>query len=196
MELLAKPGLKLAVLPMRDSPVNEAEDDYFHLGFIEDRISDLPRFPNLGIILTTSSFSIPLPSLSDERKNDVPMVFTLGGKKDPIECPASCVAMKTRRFNNGEVEVNFAEQGIPTKPPLFLHGLTARWKEYAPIIQDLSKTGHTYTYHLRGYGASGRATGGYGLPDHSRDALKSIENVIQEPTTIAGHSLGAAVAIH
>ncbi|MEM8952643.1 MAG: tetratricopeptide repeat protein [Verrucomicrobiota bacterium] len=65
METFAAPALRLAVLPASDELADSKEKAYFSRGFIEDLITDLSRFPNLGLISHHSSFSPRIQNLDD-----------------------------------------------------------------------------------------------------------------------------------
>ena len=67
MDLLAAPSLRLAVLPFEDPKDESGEEAYFSRGFVEDLITDLSRFPNLGLISSNSSFDTNLRSLDDRQ---------------------------------------------------------------------------------------------------------------------------------
>jgi pimeloyl-ACP methyl ester carboxylesterase len=100
-----------------------------------------------------------------------------------------------KRFNTGEVELNYAE-GPNNGPPLvILHGTTARWQNYIPLINQFINRWHIYAPDFRGHGSSGRTPYKYGLRYLYNDTVKFISQVVKEPAHIFGHSLGGRIAI-
>jgi pimeloyl-ACP methyl ester carboxylesterase len=99
-----------------------------------------------------------------------------------------------KRFDTGEVDLNYAE-GPPNGPPILLiHGITSNWKRFLPILPSLTLRWHIYAVDLRGHGESGHKKGYYTLKDYEKDIKVFIEKVIQEPTIIFGLSLGGMIA--
>ena len=49
--------LSIAVLPFRSLP-GDRDTDYFALGFVEDLIANLSRFPTLRVIASQSTFDL------------------------------------------------------------------------------------------------------------------------------------------
>ena len=100
-----------------------------------------------------------------------------------------------KRFDTGEVEINYAE-GPNNGPPLvILHGTTARWQNYIPLINRFINRWHVYAPDFRGHGSSGRTPYKYGLRYMYNDTIKFISQVVKEPAHIFGHSLGGRIAI-
>jgi len=100
-----------------------------------------------------------------------------------------------KSFDTGEVVLNYAEGPDNGSPLLLIHGFTRWWKYFQPIIPELSKNFHIFALDLRGHGKSGRAKGHYTLRDYSRDVTAVLENLIQQPTILFGHSLGGWVSL-
>ena len=97
-----------------------------------------------------------------------------------------------KRFDTGEVELNYAEG--PSNGPsfLFIHGVTGNWKIIQLLAPSLHLTWHLYTPDLRGHGKSDRATD-YSAQASVRDLVKLIDDVIIDPPVIFGHSFGGIV---
>ena len=55
-------------------------------------------------------------------------------------------------FNTGTVTINYAEGGASGQPLLLLHGGSARWQSFLPIIPELGQYWHLYVPDLRGHG--------------------------------------------
>ena len=103
--------------------------------------------------------------------------------------------LREKSFDTGEVVLNYAE-GPDNGPPLLLiHGFTRWWKDFQPIIPELSKNYHVFALDLRGHGKSGRVKGHYTLRDYSRDITALLENLIQRPVILFGHSLGGWISL-
>ncbi len=100
-----------------------------------------------------------------------------------------------RYFHTGIVTLNYAE-GAATGPPLvLLHGGSARWQSALPLIPDLSEQWHVYVPDLRGHGQSGHVPDSYRLKDYVADIVSFLEQVVEEPAILFGHSLGGHIAI-
>lgn len=100
-----------------------------------------------------------------------------------------------KKFDTGEVSLNYAE-GDPTGPPLVLiHGFSDNWQAFQPLIGPLSQSWHIYALDLRGHGKSEKKTGAYRYRDHLRDLESFMDGVVAEPAVIFGHSMGGAISI-
>ena len=100
MDALAAPTLRLAVLPSPDASANAADEAYFSRGFVVDLITDLSRFPNLGLISSHSSFSARLRDLDDraiaeELESDLLLKTNVRKRRDEIRINAQLVEPKT-----------------------------------------------------------------------------------------------------
>jgi len=99
-----------------------------------------------------------------------------------------------RRFDTGEVELNYAEGPDNGPPILLIHGITGNWRSFLPIMPSITMRWHVYAVDLRGHGKSGHKTGCYTLRDYERDINTFIDEVINQPTILLGHSLGGMIA--
>ena len=97
-------------------------------------------------------------------------------------------------FNTGTITLNYAEVVSNGTPLILLHGGSARWQAFEDLIPDLSEY-HLYLPDLRGHGKSGRATGHYRLQDYANDIITFIQDYIQQPVYLFGHSLGGIIAL-
>ena len=99
-----------------------------------------------------------------------------------------------RRFDTGEVVLNYAE-GPNNGPPLILmHGVSGTWKYLLPIIDATINRWHIYAFDMRGHGKSGKTPNKYKLLDYARDIGNFIEKELTEPPALFGHSLGGMVS--
>jgi len=99
-----------------------------------------------------------------------------------------------KRFDTGEVELNYAEGPDNGPPILLIHGITGNWRAFLPIMPSITMRWHVYAVDLRGHGKSGHKTGCYTLRDYERDIRTFIDEVINQPTILFGHSLGGMIA--
>ena len=79
---------------------------------------------------------------------------------------------------------------------VLLHGLAGSNRYWGSAYDDLAGAGRLVVPDLLGFGASPRPPSGYGPRDHA-DALATClaEIGVDEPVVVAGHSLGALVAL-
>ncbi len=98
-------------------------------------------------------------------------------------------------FHTGVVTLNYAEGEASGHPLVLLHGGSARWQSALPLIAELSQRWHVYAPDLRGHGQSGRVPGCYRLRDYAADIAAFLEQVVQQPAVLFGHSLGGHIAI-
>ena len=121
MEALSTPTIRLAVLPHEISA--ERGEGYFIRGFVEDLITDLSRFPNLGLIASHSSFADKLHGLSDDQISEelgADFVLKAGIRKqgDALRLSAQLVNPPTsevlwaERFDTSTEEVFEIQDGI------------------------------------------------------------------------------------
>lgn len=102
--------------------------------------------------------------------------------------------LNEQQFHHGGLSLNFAT-GPRSGPALvFFHGVTRRWQSFVPLIPALSVRWHIHALDHRGHGRSARAKFGYLVRDYVRDAVAFVQNQVQGPVVLYGHSLGAMVA--
>lgn len=100
-----------------------------------------------------------------------------------------------KTFDTGEVIINYAESADFGDSMLMLHGVTARWQSCFPLLPYLILHWHVFAPDFRGHGKSGRVPGTYKIPSYVRDVKSFIQQVVQKPVVIFGHSLGGRVAL-
>ena len=98
-------------------------------------------------------------------------------------------------FDTGELKLNYIRGSEGSQPMLLLHGITARWQDFLPIIPPLVLRHTVFALDFRGHGKSDRATDGYNLTKYAKDIVAFSQNQLQQPAVYFGHSIGAAVAI-
>jgi pimeloyl-ACP methyl ester carboxylesterase len=77
---------------------------------------------------------------------------------------------------------------------VLLHGGSARWQYFDPIVPELAARWHLYAVDLRGHGKSGRTPGHYALRDYAADICAFLLRV-SGPASLFGHSLGGMVGL-
>jgi pimeloyl-ACP methyl ester carboxylesterase len=97
-------------------------------------------------------------------------------------------------FDTGATRINYAERPAAGPPSVLLHGGSARWQTWEPLLPTLSQRLHVYAVDLRGHGASEWTPGRYRLRDYADDVVALIRRRIGEPAILFGHSLGGIVA--
>lgn len=100
----------------------------------------------------------------------------------------------SNQFNYNDVRLHYVK-GPDNGPPLvLLHGLSDCWKTYLNLIPFILPYYTLYIPDLRGHGKSYRAES-YKIIDYTYDIGLFLSSLFNEPVSIIGHSLGAAVAL-
>ena len=76
-----------------------------------------------------------------------------------------------------------------------LHGITASAMSWEPVADDLPTEWSLFAVDLRGRGHSAHLPGPYGFGRHIEDVLATVAHLELEQPVLAGHSLGAYVAL-
>ncbi|KXH72353.1 MAG: hypothetical protein AM326_11225 [Candidatus Thorarchaeota archaeon SMTZ-45] len=104
-------------------------------------------------------------------------------------------AFEEKRFNTGELEINYVA-GPNNSPSLVLiPGQGADWTNYRKVLPLLSEKFHVYAIDVRGHGKSDWATGDYSFTSIGRDMTAFLQSVVKEPTIISGNSSGGLIAL-
>ena len=103
--------------------------------------------------------------------------------------------IKEKIFDTGVVTINYAEIPSSNTPLVLLHGGSNRWQSFDNILSDLTATWHVYAPDFRGHGQSTWVPGTYRLQDYADDTRTFLQNCVQDPAYVYGHSLGGAVAL-
>jgi pimeloyl-ACP methyl ester carboxylesterase len=103
--------------------------------------------------------------------------------------------IQERRFDLGNLRLNYAE-GSPSGPPLVLiHGASGRWQNLLPLVEPLATSWHVYAPDLRGHGGSFHQPGGYRIDDFVADIMAFLDVVVGEAVVLFGYSLGGYIAL-
>ncbi len=84
------------------------------------------------------------------------------------------------------------EGGVPL---LLIHGQMVFWQDYAKVLTRLSEYYHVYAVDCHGHGKSSKEPGKYTAKAIGRDLIWFIQNVVEEPVVISGHSSGGLLAV-
>lgn len=106
-------------------------------------------------------------------------------------------APETLRIDVGGAELGVVRwRGVPGTPVAFaLHGITANAWSWAAVARHLDGHVGLVAVDLRGRGSSCGADGPYGMRQHADDVAAVIERLSAAPAVVAGHSMGAYVAL-
>lgn len=112
----------------------------------------------------------------------------------------SAPAFRRATFDLKAGQVAGLAWGDESRPPdiLFLHATGFNAHTYRSLLAPLGERFHVLAVDLRGHGRTTlpNHTFGYGSWNrHRDDVIELIESRIQAPVTLAGHSMGATVAL-
>jgi pimeloyl-ACP methyl ester carboxylesterase len=80
-------------------------------------------------------------------------------------------------------------------PLLLIHGVGARIENWDAVAELLSRNFRVVRYDLRGHGNSSKVRGPYSLELFAQDAVSLLDHLGISHVGVAGHSLGAMIAI-
>ena len=81
--------------------------------------------------------------------------------------------------------------GPDSGPPLLLiHGQTGCWRDYGPVLSQLSHRWQVFAVDCYGHGRSSHDPSLYSLQANGEDLLWLIREVIGRPAAVSGHSSG------
>ncbi len=94
--------------------------------------------------------------------------------------------------------LRFGSQAGPPPTLIFLHATGFNARTYRRVLEPIHGLGSVLAVDLRGHGCSTLLTtmGGYSSWDiHCQDVLELMDRHVQGPVLLAGHSMGATVAL-
>ncbi|MDD5291504.1 MAG: alpha/beta hydrolase [Patescibacteria group bacterium] len=100
-----------------------------------------------------------------------------------------------KKFNTGEVVLNYVEGPDNGPPLLFIPGQMEFWQGYMPVMPHFSKKYHVFVIDLRGHGKSTRTSGRYSYNICGEDLKLFLEKVIKKPAIVSGLSSGAVLSL-
>ena len=95
----------------------------------------------------------------------------------------------------GEVGISVNRAGDGPDPVVCLHGITAQHRAFTTAARFVGPARGLVGVDLRGRGDSDKPDSGYGLEAHAADLIRVLDHLGLEDATIAGHSMGAFVAL-
>ena len=102
--------------------------------------------------------------------------------------------MIERTVSLADIDIHYVEDGDSGPPVVLLHGITDSLESYLPVLPHLVATARVFALDFRGHGDSSRGPTPYRLDSYTRDIEGFLNQVVQEPALVAGHSLGGLVA--
>ena len=116
---------------------------------------------------------------------------------DKYESALKKVGASEKQFTlpSGNV-INYGETENDKPALLLIHGQGGLWEDYALVMPELSKNWHIYAIDVYGHGESSHDESLYYLDVNGNDIITFINEVIGEPTVVAGHSNGALTAAY
>lgn len=101
--------------------------------------------------------------------------------------------MPTLHHDGAEIAYDVAgPEGAP--PVVLLHGITGAASTWHDVVADLAADHRTYAVDQRGHGRSSRRRGTYDVAHWAGDVIALLEEVVGEPASLVGHSLGGVVS--
>jgi lipase len=95
----------------------------------------------------------------------------------------------------GEVELAIWRAGEGPDPVVCLHGITAQHRAFNAAARYLGPSRGIVGVDLRGRGDSDKPESGYNLEAHTADVVRVLDHRGLESAVLAGHSMGAFVAL-
>jgi pimeloyl-ACP methyl ester carboxylesterase len=99
------------------------------------------------------------------------------------------------RFAMNGVTMNYVVGPDNVLPLLLVPGQMESWQGYKRVLPELSERFHVFAPDLRGHGESTWTPEEYSYNTCGNDLKRFIEEVIQQPTLVAGLSSGGVLAI-
>lgn len=102
--------------------------------------------------------------------------------------------MESSFFETQSIKLHGCRTG---KGPLvvFLHGITANWAVWEPILSGMAGEATCVAVSQRGHGQSDKPAEGYGQDGFASDVHALIERLDLGPAVVVGHSLGSRNAV-
>lgn len=100
-----------------------------------------------------------------------------------------------KRFDAGEVTLNYVEGPANGPPLVLLPGQTMPWQSYTKVLPLLARRFHVFALDVRGHGRSGWTTGRYRFGAMGRDVVAFLRGVVKRPAILSGNSSGGVIAV-
>lgn len=92
--------------------------------------------------------------------------------------------------------INYGEVKNDKPALLLIHGQMSMWEDYALVMPELKEKWHIYAIDVYGHGQSSHNENLYYIDVNGNDIIWFVNNIIGEPTVVAGHSNGALTAAY
>lgn len=125
------------------------------------------------------------------------IVFLLAITFNPFRLSVETIpqGFTEKKFNTGEVILNYVEGPENGPPLLFIPGQMEFWQGYKLVMPHFSKKYHVFVIDLRGHGKSTRTPGKYSYNVCGHDLEIFLREVIKKPAIISGLSSGAVLSL-
>jgi len=125
------------------------------------------------------------------------IVFLLAKTFNPFRLSVETIpqGFTEKKFDTGEVILNYVEGPKNGPPLLFIPGQMEFWQGYESVIPHFSKKYHVFAIDLRGHGKSTRTPGRYSYNICGQDLKLFLEKVVKKPTIVSGLSSGAVLSL-
>lgn len=125
------------------------------------------------------------------------IVFLLAKTFNPFRLSVETIppGFDEKKFDTGEVILNYVEGPDNGPPLLFIPGQMEFWQGYKPVMPHFAKKYHVFAIDLRGHGKSTKTPGRYSYNICGEDLKIFLEKVIAEPAIVSGLSSGAVLAL-
>lgn len=104
------------------------------------------------------------------------------------------VTAEIRAFADSDVQLDVAQHGAGT-PVVFLHGITANWAVWTPVLKIVGRHCQAVAISQRGHGRSSAPPVGYLASDFASDVAMVVKSLGSGAAVVVGHSLGARNAV-
>lgn len=103
--------------------------------------------------------------------------------------------MTTGHYTDTRPRLHYVTAGDGPQPPLvLLHGLSDSLDSYLGLVPALARHRRVFALDWRGHGRSDRAAR-YRIADYTADLSLFLRQTVAAPAVVAGHSMGALVAV-
>ena len=96
---------------------------------------------------------------------------------------------------NGNTITYFTHGDKSKQPLFFLHGIGLRAKTYVPLYEKLADHYYIIAPDMPGFGKSDMPEGKFTIDNIAQALLPFLNETLQQPAILSGHSLGGAVAM-
>lgn len=125
------------------------------------------------------------------------MVFLLLKTFNPFRLSVETIpkGFTEKKFNAGEITLNYVEGPDHGPPLLFIPGQMESWQGYELVMPHFSKKYHVFVVDIRGHGKSTRTLGDYSYNVIGEDIKEFLRKVVKQPAIISGLSSGGILSL-